>query len=106
MMKHLYTFEKQKINLFNNIFYDIYIVITLNYCIYQKMSASEPASTTRALSRSCISCFSMSHFDFRRCFFEGSGFSSINFTPHVANYASPASSDTVKLRLWCPSFSS
>jgi hypothetical protein len=31
--KHLYTFEKQKIYLFNNIFQDIYIVIIVN-CTY------------------------------------------------------------------------
>jgi hypothetical protein len=61
--KHLYSFDKQKINLFKNIFQDIYIVITEN-CTYQKSSASESASVTHALSRSCLSCFSASHFDF------------------------------------------
>jgi hypothetical protein len=50
MVKHLYTFEKQKINLFNNIFQDIYIVITIN-CTYQKSSAFESALMTRALSK-------------------------------------------------------
>jgi hypothetical protein len=69
VVKHLYTFEKQKINLFNNIFQDIYIyiylVITVN-CTYQKSSASESASATCALSHSRHSCFSVSHFDFRR----------------------------------------
>jgi hypothetical protein len=105
MVKHLYTFEKQKINLFNNIFQYIYIVITIN-CTYQKSSASESASMTHALSCSCLSCFSMSHFDFQRCFFEGPDSSSINFTSRVANSVSHVPSDTVKLRLWCPSFSS
>jgi hypothetical protein len=64
MATHLYTFEKQKINLFNNIFQDIYIVITVNYCTSQKSSVSESTSVTRALSRSCLSCFLVSHFDF------------------------------------------
>jgi hypothetical protein len=98
MVKHLYTFEKQKINLFNNIFQDIYIVITVN-CNYQKLLASESASATRALSHSCLSCFSASRFDFRRCFFKGPGSSSINSTSRVANSASPTPSDTMKLRL-------
>jgi hypothetical protein len=63
VVKHLYTFEKQKINLFNNIFQDIYIVITVN-CTYQKSSASKSALATHALSRLCRSCLSMSHFYF------------------------------------------
>jgi hypothetical protein len=95
MEKYLYTFEKQKITLFNN----IYIVIIVN-CIYQKSSASESASVTRTLSRSRLSCFLASHFDFRRCFFEGPGPSSINSTSRVANSVSLTPSDTVKLRLW------
>jgi hypothetical protein len=105
--KHLYTFEKQNINLFNNIFQDIYIyiVIIIN-CTYQKSSAPESASVTRALSCSRLFCFSMSHFDFRRRFFEGPDSSSINSTSRVANSASPALSDTVKRRPWSPSFSS
>jgi hypothetical protein len=67
MVKHLNTFEKQKINLFNNIFQDIYsdyYRITIVNCTYQKSSASESASVTHALSRSRLSCFSLSHFDF------------------------------------------
>jgi hypothetical protein len=92
MAKHMYTFEKQKINLFNNILQDIYIyiyiVITVN-CTYQKSLASESASVRHALSHSCLSCFSMSCFDFRRRFFEGPGSSSINSTSRVANFASP-----------------
>jgi hypothetical protein len=67
MVKYLYTFEKQRINLFNNIFQDIYSdyyhMITVN-CTYQKSSASESASVRRALSHSHISCFSMTRFDF------------------------------------------
>jgi hypothetical protein len=107
MAKHLYTFEKQKINFFNNIFQDIYIyiVITVN-CTYQKSSASKFASATRALSPSHLSYFSASHFDFQWHFFEGSSSSSINSTSRMANYASDALSDTMKLRLWCPLFSS
>jgi hypothetical protein len=38
-------------------------VIIVN-CTYQKSSASESTSTTRALSRSHISYFSTSRFDF------------------------------------------
>jgi hypothetical protein len=63
MVKYLYTFEKQKINLFfNNIFQDIYI-----YCdyyritsgpAYQKLLASESASVTRASSHSRLSFLS------------------------------------------------
>jgi hypothetical protein len=64
MTKHLYILEKQKINLFNNIFQDIYIVIIVNYCTYQKSSASESASAIRALNRSHLSCFSASRFHF------------------------------------------
>jgi hypothetical protein len=73
MAKHLYTFEKQKINLLNNIFQDIHIhmyiysdyyrITIVNYT-YQKLSASESALVTRALSRSILSCFSATHFDF------------------------------------------
>jgi hypothetical protein len=96
--KHLYAFEKQKINLFNNIFQGIYIVITVN-CTYQKSSATESTSATHALSHSRISYFSASRFDFRMCFFEGPGSSSINSTSCVANSASPVPSNTVKLRL-------
>jgi hypothetical protein len=53
-------------------------VITIN-CTYQKSLVSESASATGTLSRSRLSCFSVSHFDFRRRFFEGPGYSSINF---------------------------
>jgi hypothetical protein len=109
MAKHMYTFEKQKINLFNNIFqyiYSDYYRITTVNCTYQKSSASKSASVTRALSCSRLSCFSVSHFDFLRHFFEGPGSSSINSTSCVANSVSPAPSDTMKHRLWCPSFSS
>jgi hypothetical protein len=104
MAKHMYTFEKQKINLFNNIFQDIciysdyYCITTVNYT-YQKSLASESASATCTLSRSHLSCFSASRFDFQRCFFEGHGSSSISSTSHVANSVSPAPSDIVKLGL-------
>jgi hypothetical protein len=103
--KHRYTFEKQKINLFNNIFQDICLVITVK-CTYQKSSASESASATDALSHSRLSCFSVSPFDFRRHFFEGPGSSSTNSTSRVASSASPTPSDTVKCRPWSPSLSS
>jgi hypothetical protein len=69
MVKHPYIFEKQKTNLFNNIFQDIciysdyYRITTVNYT-YQKSSAFESTSATHALSRSCLSYFSVSHFDF------------------------------------------
>jgi hypothetical protein len=68
MVKHMHTFEKQKINLFNNIFQDIciysdYCRIKIVNCTYQKSSTSEPASVIRALSCSCLSCFSLSRFD-------------------------------------------
>jgi hypothetical protein len=78
--ENLYIFEKQKINLFNNIFQDICIYIYSDYyyittitCTYQKLSASEFASVTRALSHSHLSCPSVTHFDFRMHFFEGPG---------------------------------
>jgi hypothetical protein len=113
MVKHLYIFEKQNINLFNNIFQDIYIYISSDYyritivnCTYQKSSASESTSTIHALSHSHLSCFSASCFDFRRHFFEVPCSSFINSTSYVANSVSPTPSDTVKLRLLCPSFSS
>jgi hypothetical protein len=69
MVKHLYTFKKQKINLFNNNIQDIYIYsdyyhITTVNCTYQKLSASEFASATRALSHSRISYFSATRFNF------------------------------------------
>jgi hypothetical protein len=105
VVKHLYTFEKQKINLFNNIFQDIYIVITVN-CTYQKSSAFESASATHALSRSRLSCFSVSHFDFQRHFHEGPGSSSINSTSRLFNSVSPTPQDRVKRRPWSPLFSS
>jgi hypothetical protein len=95
--KHLYTFKKEKINLFNNIFQDIYIVIIVN-CTYQKSLASESASATRALSRSRRSGFLAVRFDFRRRFFEGHGSSSNKSTSHVAHSASLTPSDTVKCR--------
>jgi hypothetical protein len=44
-------------------YFKIYIVVTVNYT-YQKLSASESASTTCALSRSRLSYFSVSRFDF------------------------------------------
>jgi hypothetical protein len=109
MAKHLYTFEKQKIILFNNIFQDIYIyidyyrIITV-ICTYQKLSASESALATCALSRSHFSCLSVTHFDFQRRFFEGPDSSSINSTSRVANFVSLVPLDTMKL--WCPSISS
>jgi hypothetical protein len=111
MAKHLYTFEKQKINLFNNIFQDIciysdYYRITTENFTCQKSAASKSASTTHALSHSHLSCFLASRFDFRRHFFEGPGSSYINSTSHVANFVSPTPSHIVKLRLWCPPFSS
>jgi hypothetical protein len=93
MVKHLYKFEKQKINLFNNKFQDIYsdyYRITIVNCTYQKLSASKSASMIRALSRSRLSCFSGSHFHFRRHFFEGPGSSSINSTSRVPNNVSLA----------------
>jgi hypothetical protein len=95
MVKYLYTFEKQKINLFNNIFqgiciYNDYYHITTVNSTYQKSSASESASGTRALSHSCLSCISVSRFDFRRHFFEGFGSSSINSISRVTNSVSPA----------------
>jgi hypothetical protein len=104
MAKHLYTFEKQKINLFNNIFQDTciysdYYHITTVNCTYQKSSTSESGSATCALSHSRLSYFSVSHFDFQRHFFEGPGSSSIISTSRVANSVSPTPSDTVKLRL-------
>jgi hypothetical protein len=113
LWRNICTVLKKKMSAFNNIFQDIYIyiyiyiyiVITIN-CACQKSSASESSSVTRALSHSHLSCFSVSHFDFRPRFFEGPGSSSINCTSCVPNSVSPAPSDTVKLRLWCPSFSS
>jgi hypothetical protein len=68
MAKHVYTIEKQKINLFNNIFQDIYIYsdyyrITTVNCTYQKSSTFESALATRALIHSYLSCVSASHFD-------------------------------------------
>jgi hypothetical protein len=109
MAKHLYTFEKQKINLFNNIFQDIciysdyYRIITVNSTC-QKSLTSKSASAIHASSHSRLSYYSASHFDFQRRLFEGPGSSSINSTSRVANSVSPAPSDIVKLRLWCPSF--
>jgi hypothetical protein len=55
MAKHVYTFEKQKINLFNNIFQDIciysdYYHITIVDFTCPKSSAFESASVTCALS--------------------------------------------------------
>jgi hypothetical protein len=111
MAKHLYTFEKQKANLFNNIFQDIYIYIYSDYyritivtCTYQRSSTSESALATRALSSSRLSYLSVTCFDFRMRFFEGPGSSSINSTSCVVNSESPALSDIVKR--WCPSISS
>jgi hypothetical protein len=67
MVEHLYTFEKQKINLFNNMFQDIYsdyYHITTVTCTYQKSSSFECALVTCALSYSCFSCLSATRFDF------------------------------------------
>jgi hypothetical protein len=80
-------------------------VITVNYT-YQKSLASESTLVICALSRSRLSYFSASRFDFRRCFFEGSSSTSINSTSCVANFVSHVPSDTVKHRPWSPSFSS
>jgi hypothetical protein len=82
--------------------YSYYYHITTLNCTYQKSSASESASSTCALSHSRLSCFSASHFDLQRHFFEGPDSSSINSTSCVANSISPALLDIVKLRLWCP----
>jgi hypothetical protein len=65
--------------------YSDYYHITIVNCTYQKSSASESVLATRAMSHSRLSCFSASHFDFRRHFFEGSGSSSINSTSRVIN---------------------
>jgi hypothetical protein len=71
-------------NIFQDIYIHIYIVVIVK-CTDQKSSASESASATRALSRSCLSCFSAGHFDFGMHFFEGPGSSSINSTSRVPN---------------------
>jgi hypothetical protein len=67
---------------------DYYLITTINFT-YQKSSESESASATRASSHLCLSYLSATRFDFRRCFFEGPGSSSINFTSRVANSANP-----------------
>jgi hypothetical protein len=50
---------------FNIYIYNDYYRITTVNCTYQKLSASESTSATRALSRSHFSWFLMTHFDFR-----------------------------------------
>jgi hypothetical protein len=99
LWQNIYTHLKNKRLISLITYFKIYIciVITVN-CTYQKSSASEFASATRALSHLHRSCFSASHFDFRRHFFEGPSSSSINSTSRVANSASPTLSDTVKHR--------
>jgi hypothetical protein len=93
---------EKKITLFKNIFQDIciysdYYRITIVNFNYQKSSTSGPTSATHALSRSSLSCFSASCFDFQRRFFEGPDSSAINSTSRVTNSTSPTPSDTVKL---------
>jgi hypothetical protein len=45
------------------IYSDYYLITTVTFT-YQKLSASEYASATCALSRSCISCLPATRFDF------------------------------------------
>jgi hypothetical protein len=68
--------------------YSDYYRITIVICTYKRLSTSQSASTTRALSHSCISCPSATCFDFQMCFFEGHDSSSINSTSRVTNSVS------------------
>jgi hypothetical protein len=87
--------KRQKINLFNNIYGDYY-GIKIVTCTYQKSTASVSASAIGVLSRSLLSCFSVTHFDFQMHLFDGPGSSSINSTSRVPNSTSPAPLDIVK----------